>query len=99
MKIITLPNGNLEMALGDELSRFSEEFGLMDIGRNATESLFIEEWLSPLGYYEIGPEEVGALTSAPLIRKGDDVWGYMDYQILSFLEQLKSGKSVIWQKG
>ena len=52
-----------------------------------------------MGYTEINPEDCGALTSAPLITDGKDVWGYMEYQVQSFLKELLDGKTITWQKG
>ena len=61
---------------------------------------FIKEVLSPMGYHQIQPEDCGALTSAPLIiDSAQNVYGYMNYAIMSFLEELRDGNTVIWQKG
>lgn len=57
---------------------------------SATEPLFLKP---------INPEDCGALTSAPLITDGKDVWGYMDYQVKSFLEELANGREILWLKG
>lgn len=54
----------------------------------------------PLVHFKaIKPEDCGALTSAPLITDGKDVWGYMDYQVKSFLTELAEGREIVWQKG
>ena len=69
------------------------------------ESIFISEFLSgdPMGdgisYEQVAPEDVGALTGAPLISDGENVYGYMNYAISNFLEELANGKTVVWQKG
>ena len=60
---------------------------------------FIKTYLSVFGYKEIKPEEVGALTSAPLITDGKDVWGYMDYALHAFVQELMMGVKIVWQKG
>ena len=65
----------------------------------AAEGTFIQRFLNPLGYEEILPAACGALTSAPLITDGKNVWGYMDYQIKSFIEELLDGNEIVWQKG
>ena len=52
-----------------------------------------------LRFRPIKPEDCGALTSAPLITDGKDVWGYMDYQVKSFLTELAEGREVVWPKG
>ncbi len=99
MKIIRLINGNLEMSLEKDLPRFKKDFSPVQLGKSAIESIFIRKWLEPLGYSEIKPEDCGALTSASLITDGKDVWGDMQYQVASFLENLANGKTVVWQKG
>lgn len=68
------------------------------------ESMFIiEHLMDPMGdgvsYTQVPPEEVGALTSAPIISDGNNVYGYMDYQLNNFLELLAEGKTIVWQKG
>lgn len=57
---------------------------------SATEPLFLKS---------IKPEECGALTSAPLITDGKNVWGFMDYQVKSFLQELAEGREIVWVKG
>lgn len=52
-----------------------------------------------VNYQPVAPEEVGALTGAPLISDGDNIYGYMDYQIKNFLEELVAGHTIFWQKG
>lgn len=96
MNIQFLPNGNMQMALTNE-QKSVKNIGELQTSRS--ESLFIFLHLKPLGYNEIKPEDCGALTSAPLITDGKDVWGYMDYQVLSCLEELLAGKTITWQKG
>lgn len=99
MNINQLPNGNLEMSLGDDLARFKKDFGTVLLGRKAMELVFVRSWLRPLGYEAIKPEECGALTDATLITKGGEVWGDMSYQVQAFLETLNSGGTVTWTKG
>ena len=99
MKIITLPNGNLEISLAEDLARFKQDFYPVRLVTFAMEIVFIRKWLRPLGFEAIKPEDCGALTSAPLITDSKDVWGFMDYQVTAFLEKLDAGESIIWQKG
>jgi hypothetical protein len=63
---------------------------------DALESLLAN---SNLGW--VAPEEIGALTSAPILGIRNDVgeplaaWGFMDYQVRSFLSDLvDNGKAV-----
>ena len=68
--------------------------------REATENWFIETFLMPLGYQQVKPEDVGALTSAPLIQPviSHEVYGFMDYAVVAFLEMLVKGEETIWTK-
>lgn len=97
MNIQLLPNGNMQMTLSKKQQKTVKRIG--ELGTSRSESLFIFLYLTPLGYKEIKPEDCGALTSAPLITDGKEVWGYMDYQVLSCLEELVAGKTIVWQKG
>jgi hypothetical protein len=108
MNITHLKNGNLEMSADvneqDEIKEY-----LNDKTWNQTmlnkEASWIIDYLSgdPMGdgksYEQVAPEEVGALTSAPIISDGENVYGYMDYAIKSFLEELANGETITWQKG
>ena len=98
MKIITLPNGNLEMrATGQERVHIE---GIKSINGSGTagERVFVLRMLP--GYQQVKPGDVGALTDAPMIqdRKGN-VWAFMDYQVTAFLEELAAGRPVVWQHG
>ena len=99
MKITRLSNGNLAMSVADDMPRFQQDFAPVNLKTSRIESVFITRYLVPLGFKEIKPEECGALTDAPLITDGQDVWGYMSYQVSAFLEHLAAGRTVIWQKG
>ena len=51
----------------------------------------------PLGFEQVAlPKKSGALTSAPIISNGTDVFGFMDYQsgFVNFLEELANGKQL-----
>jgi hypothetical protein len=64
------------------------------------EAAFIRDHLVPQGFAQLKPEDVGALTSAPLVQNAKgEVFGFMAYQVQSFLEELIAGHSVEWQKG
>ena len=45
------------------------------------------------------PELHGCLTSAPLITDGTGVWGFMRYQVESFVDELLAGRTTVWTKG
>ena len=97
MFIQVLTNGNLEMELCNKERRLLKKW--KDKQSTDAESKFIKTYLSVFGYKEIKPEEVGALTSAPLITDGKDVWGYMDYALHAFVQELMMGVKIVWQKG
>lgn len=106
INIETLPNGNLEMSLATrQMKHAIRRIRQVASSELTAESIFISEYLNAsntsnsLEYAQVAPEEVGALTSAPIISDGDNVYGYMDYQVRNFLEELLDGKTVIWQKG
>ena len=72
-------------------------------GVTAYESEALEELLANSELEWIAPEEIGALTDAPIlgIRNCDDyneiigAWGFMDYQVRSFVDDLiETGQAV-----
>ena len=98
MKICKLPNGDLQMSAGDDLTR--RAIARMREPQSAdAEARFVKRFLRCYGYRTIKPEECGALTSATLITDGKDVWGDMTYEWRSFLEALGNGNVVVWKKG
>jgi len=106
MNIRHLPNGDLKMiASVNDQEEIQEMLSRPHYTMISQEAEFIVNFLGgdPMGngtsYKQVFPEEVGALTSAPLISDGENIYGYMDYQVFNFLEELANGKSVIWQKG
>jgi len=108
MNIRFLPNGNLEMTLDTvEQKELAERLEMAKLAGTSTfilESEFITEHLSNpmnngVSYEQVRPEDVGALTDAPLISDGTNVYGFMDYQVKDLLTELARGNSVIWQKG
>ena len=105
MNIRKLPNGNLAMEADcnerEDIKRLLADKVLTMI---SMEAIFIaENLIDPMGdgvdYQQVQPEEVGALTGAAIISDGDNVWGYMDYQVKNFLDELAEGREVVWQKG
>jgi len=64
----------------------------------AKEAAFIATCLTP-AYEQTSPASVGALTGAPLITDGIEVYGFMNYQIESFLEKLSDDGAVVFNKG
>jgi hypothetical protein len=107
MLITTLPNGNLKMTPtgNDSYIIINRYQPLPEIKseqryiRNRLACVFLKSGQPPTRFKSINPEDCGALTAAPLITDGKDVWGYMDYQVKSFLVELAEGREIIWQKG
>jgi hypothetical protein len=108
MRITKLPNGNLEMTADiNEQREFQTYLGLVrehELSILQLEAAVICDYLiNPMGdgvsYTQVSPEEIAALTNAPLISDGSNIYGYMDYQINNFVELLADGKTIIWQKG
>lgn len=108
MNIRILPNGNLEMTADTveqkELAERLEMAKLTGTSPVALEAEFIAEYLvNPMNngvcYEQVLPEDVGALTDAPLISDGTNVYGFMDYQVKDLLTELVEGNPTIWQKG
>jgi hypothetical protein len=93
------PNGNLEMTADILTQKYIRDLRHRSSSEITAEGTFIVEILTPLGFEQVAPEEVGALTSAPIISDGTDIYGYMDYQIRNFLEELANGHSVTWIQG
>lgn len=58
-----------------------------------------EAWLIENGFDLVLPEEIGALTSAPIVSYNGEIYAYMDYQVKSFLEEMAEGREVTWVKG
>lgn len=100
MDIRHLKNGNLAMYANnlekDWIKSILKDIKNRKLNMLQAESKFISEFLRE--YTQVSPEDIGALTSAPLIMKGEDAWGYMDYAIFYFLEELLNGYDVIWTK-
>lgn len=91
-------NGDIEMIAEngkerDEIRRLTWWCSTM----SQAEKLFVRQFL-PKEYSFMYPEEVGALTDAPLIFDGKDVFGYMEYQVTDFLKELAAGRTVHWTK-
>ena len=105
MNIQFLFNGNLEMSATKREQSEIKKLRKQTTSEIAAETQFIVEFLGgdPMGdgisYEQVAPEEVGALTSAPIISDGDNVYGYMSYAVSNFLEELANGETIVWQKG
>lgn len=100
MHVIRSQNGNLVMRMNTKTGTRRLKTILKRHGATVTAEIqFVYEFLAAYNLRTVKPEQVGALTSAPLITNGANVWGFMDYQIRSFLTELAEGKAVEWQNG
>ncbi len=97
MTITRLDNGNLQITAAREerpvIAAMTKEKGLTPLG---VETRFINRVLR---FRAVRPEDVGALTDAPLMTDGKNVYGYMDYQVKSFMDELAAGNEIVFQKG
>jgi hypothetical protein len=101
MNIQILPNGNLKMTADSKERAFIKYLKLVttpELNGYAQEAAFLAQFLRPQ-YTQTSAASVGALTDAPLITDGINVWGHMNYQVEDFLETLASGEPSVWQKG
>jgi hypothetical protein len=99
MQINRQSNGNLKMTADILTHDYIRELRRHSSSEITAEGTFIVEILGPLGFEQVAPEDVGALTSAPIISNGTDIYGFMDYQIRNFLEELANGNAVEWIRG
>lgn len=99
MILTKLPNGNLRMEPGPKDQQYLLTVARRRrLGASKTESWFLKHNL--WRYKEIKPEDVGALTDAPMMQDREgNVWAFMDYQVTSFLEELAAGRPVVWTHG
>ena len=98
MKINILSNGNLKMQVTTQKEK--QIFRRLHNPQTENAELrFVRHFLHNHGYKAIKPEDCGALTAATLITDGKNVWGDMNYQVQSFIQELSKGNAVIWQKG
>jgi hypothetical protein len=93
-------HGNLVLTLHPSEAPRLRRLGRGHPGTCVAESAFIRDYLRPQGFREVKPEDVGALTSAPLVVDSrGEVFGFMGYQVQSFLEELIADRAVEWQRG
>ncbi len=100
MIIKRLSNGNLQISADaiKEKRLAKQLLASKTLNGYAQEAAFIAQCLKP-AYEQTSPASVSALTSAPIITDGINNWGFMNYQIESFLAILAKGKSTVWTKG
>ena len=96
-------------AIHEDFSDFLE--AETDFDETDLESQLLEDLMCNCGWDYIRPDEVAALTSAPLISpdatrnedgdltSADTIYGYMNYQVDSWVQELCAGNMVVWQTG
>lgn len=107
-----LPNGNLKISLNKngkddliELKEKHEKIGTLQIWWELNEGMFTN------GYSEIQPEQIGALTSAPIISDGfideettkeefkqTKFWWFPNYMVIDEVAELFEKGFVIFDK-
>jgi hypothetical protein len=98
MNVQLLTNGNLELIATNPVKGMIKRLRKAQLNDVAVEAAVLTHFLKPK--YEVtSPASVGALTSATLITDGKNVWGDMNYQVESFLDNMLAGQPVIFQKG
>ncbi len=86
------------------LSEVSED-NHHDLGSSAAEIEFFSPYLEDNDWDWIDPEEISALTSAPILGiRGEydkviEAYGYMDYAVYSMLEELETQGEIFLEKG
>jgi len=111
MEFIREPEG-LKITIDDTDREFLQEVSKDNHNQLCTEKAeqdFFAPFLENSEYEWIRPEDIGALTSAPILGiteendNGDnvcvEVFGYMDYQVYSMLEELDNHGEILLIKG
>lgn len=103
MKTEQLPNGNLRLSINDaERVEFDSMASRNEFDADATMYDLFEHFMANSEYEWIAPEEIGALTDAPIIGTRDQdgkpvsAWGFMNYQIESLQRALlERGEAIL----
>ena len=107
MEFIKTKNG-LKITIDDADKKFLKE--LSEDNHNVlctrtAEYDFFESYLCNSDWEWINPEDIAALTDAPILGIRDEnnevteAYGYMDYQVYSMLEELEIHGEIFLQKG
>lgn len=100
MRIREKDDGDLVMSLDTEEEKVAcWNLLIMSPNDGVAEEEFLEKFVIEQDYRRVNPEDVAALTDAPIIEKEGRIWGYMDYEKHRFVRQLAKGRPVIWRKG
>lgn len=106
MKAELLSNGNLRLSLNEaERAELDAIAGEKHFDSDETMFDLFEAFLANSEYDWIAPEEIAALTSAPIIGTRDQngkpvqAWGFMNYQIMSLQRVLLDNGEAILTSG
>lgn len=96
----TAPHGDLTVKLTRDGIRALRELRHRLLEGNANELEVEAACIAAFfdGYRQVRPEENGDLTSAPIIADGVERWGFLDYQITSFIAELLCGRETFWTR-
>lgn len=92
MKHRIMPNGNLEITVDASERRTLRKRRRTDSDAFGTDETMLElfgSWIANSEFQWCQPEDIGALTAAPILCTYDgrdhiaDAWGFMDYQLRS----------------
>jgi len=93
-----------ETAIDDYLETWGYDPKFDDFGCDEMMYEFFEDFIANSEWEWISPEEIGALTDAPILGIKDEegnvleAYGHMDYAVTSLMEALRHGQ-VILRKG
>jgi len=85
-------------AIADYVECWGYDDKFDDFGCDELMYEFFEEFISNTEWEWISPEDIGALTSAPILGIRDEeenvieAYGFMDYQVTSLMEELRHGE-------
>lgn len=103
-----LPNGDLEISFGDfDLAEIKERVSEGDTSDNLMYEMF--EHVIANGLMWVAPEDIGALTSAPILSDGDvndngsldfggsNIWWYPNYAVTSPMQEIAETGKVVFK--
>lgn len=105
-----IENGDLKISLLDSWKRFKTKDDIKKFLKSRLKSKATNDTIRYLlrklpGYKQIQPEDIGALTSAPIVTKANEkrdnpsvIWVFNDYMIKDEIEELIEHGYVIFNK-
>ena len=102
--ILTLIDKNRDEECGVRAMEETWEYYGNEFGSDDVMHEFFEDFIANTEWEWLSPEDIGALTDAPILGIKDEndkvieAYGFMDYAVRSLMSDLKGGKAVL-QKG